>query len=75
MNIEQVSYTKFRMHLANFINQVTKSNFPLRLLRKNHEPVYIISKDMYEHVIKEMPSKAQNKLFNSGAIKKEQRRE
>ena len=29
MDIKQVSYTKFRMHLASFINQVAKSHFNL----------------------------------------------
>ena len=53
MDIKQVSYTKFRMHLASFIDQVTKSNLPLLITRRNNEPAYLVSKEMYEHLIKQ----------------------
>ncbi len=57
MDIEQVSYTKFRMHLASFIDQVAKSNFPLLVVRRNNEPAYLISKEMYEYLIKQSSNK------------------
>ena len=57
MDIEKISYTKFRMHLASFIEQVAKSNFPLLIERKNHEPAYLVSKAMYEHLVKQSTTK------------------
>ena len=53
MDIEQISYTKFRMHLASFIEKVAKSNFPIRITRRNNEPAYLISKEMYEYLVKQ----------------------
>ena len=63
MDIKQVSYTKFRMHLASFIDQVTKSNLPHFITRKNNEPAYLVSKEMYEYLIKENSHKS-NKNHN-----------
>ncbi len=53
MDIKQVSYTKFRMHLASFIDQATKSNLPLLITRRNNEPAYLVSKEMYEYLVKQ----------------------
>lgn len=70
MDIEQVSYTKFRMHLASFINQVTKSHLPLLITRRNYEPAYLISKEMYEYLIKQTPNKLnKDKSIRTPAVK------
>lgn len=57
MDIEKISYTKFRMYLAGSIEQVTKSNFPLRIELRNHEPTYLISKGMYDYLVKQSSNK------------------
>lgn len=65
MDIKQVSYTKFRMHLASFIDQATKSNLPLLITRRNNESAYLISKEMYEYLVKQNFDKLET---NNGAI-------
>ena len=58
MDIEQISYTKFRMHLASFIDKVAKTNLPILIIRRNNEPAYLVSKEMYEHLVKQNFSKS-----------------
>lgn len=58
MDIEQVSYTKFRMNLASFIGQVSKSNLPIRIVRRDNMPVYLISKEMYENLIEHISNQS-----------------
>ena len=62
MDIKQISYTKFRMHLASFINKVVQSNLPILIVRRNHEPAYLVSKEMYEHLIKLHFSKSEKSI-------------
>lgn len=70
MDIEQVSYTKFRMHLAPLINHVTKSNLPLLITRRNHESAYLISKEMYEHLIRLSFKKLKTNKSATSAVQK-----
>ena len=70
MDIKQVSYTKFRMHLASFIDQVTKSNLPLLITRRNYEPAYLVSKEMYEYLVKQNFDKLETNNSATTALKK-----
>ena len=70
MDIEQISYTKFRMHLASFIDKVTKSNLPIRITRRNNEPAYLISKEMYDYLVKQNFDKSETNNSATTALKK-----
>lgn len=70
MDIKQVSYTKFRMHLASFIDQATKSNLPLLITRRNNKPAYLVSKEMYEYLVKQNFDKLETNNSATTAPKK-----
>lgn len=69
MGIKQASYTKFRMHLASFIDQVNKSNIPILITRRNNEPAYLVSKEMYEYLVKQNFDKLETNSSSTSAVR------